>query len=256
MKKIISILLCIFSITYGLCAQETIIVGEIYDANTGVGIPNVNIYIQGSKIGTTSNAEGLFLLRAQLEQARTMIVSAVGYHTERFKIEPHTQSGVEIALREKVGNLGEIFITPKTNPALPLMEKVRAKRQENANLNMKQKEASTAIYVSDIQAKHLQRALWKNLQAGMIQQDSTYIIPLYWRHEQNDSTHEKAAFLTETDYQVLPDKAFKDKLIERLSTADIKQVKEDVLPFVRNPKELDIWSNDYFVQLAEMVKMG
>ena len=47
--------------------------------------------------------------------------------------------------------------------------------------------------------------------------------------------------------------SFKAKLIERLSTADIKQVKEDVLPFVRNPKELDIWSNDYFVQLAEMV---
>ena len=50
--------------------------------------------------------------------------------------------------------------------------------------------------------------------------------------------------------------SFKAKLIERLSTADIKQVKEDVLPFVRNPKELDIWSNDYVVQLAEMVKMG
>ena len=50
--------------------------------------------------------------------------------------------------------------------------------------------------------------------------------------------------------------SFKEKLIERLSTADIKHVKEDVLPFVRNPKELDIWSNDYFVQLAEMVKMG
>ena len=43
---------------------------------------------------------------------------------------------------------------------------------------------------------------------------------------------------------------FKEKLIERLSSADIKQVKEDVLLFVRNPKELDIWSNDYFVQLA------
>ena len=48
--------------------------------------------------------------------------------------------------------------------------------------------------------------------------------------------------------------SFEEKLIERLSTADIKQVKEDVLPFVRNPKELDIWSNDYFVQLAGMVK--
>ena len=48
--------------------------------------------------------------------------------------------------------------------------------------------------------------------------------------------------------------SFKDKLIERLSTADIKQVKEDVLPFVRNLKELDIWSNDYFVQLASLMK--
>ena len=49
--------------------------------------------------------------------------------------------------------------------------------------------------------------------------------------------------------------SFKAKLIERLSTADIKQVKEDVLSFVRNPKELDIWSNDYFVQLTEMVRV-
>ena len=48
---------------------------------------------------------------------------------------------------------------------------------------------------------------------------------------------------------------FKEKLIERLSAADIKQVKADVLPFVRNPKELDIWSNDYFVQLANMIKI-
>ena len=32
-------------------------------------------------------------------------------------------------------------------------------------------------------------------------------------------------------------------------------VKEDLLPFVRNPKELDIWSNDYFVLLADMVRI-
>ena len=48
---------------------------------------------------------------------------------------------------------------------------------------------------------------------------------------------------------------FKEKLVERLSTTDINQVKEDVLPFVRNPKDLDIWSNDYFVQLADMFQV-
>ncbi|MEE0908963.1 MAG: nucleotidyl transferase AbiEii/AbiGii toxin family protein, partial [Muribaculaceae bacterium] len=28
------------------------------------------------------------------------------------------------------------------------------------------------------------------------------------------------------------------------------------LPFLRNPEELHIWSNDYFLQLAGMMRMG
>ena len=47
---------------------------------------------------------------------------------------------------------------------------------------------------------------------------------------------------------------FLERLKERLATADINQVKADVMPFVRNPKELDIWSNDYFGQLAGMLR--
>lgn len=42
-------------------------------------------------------------------------------------------------------------------------------------------------------------------------------------------------------------------LKERFSKADIKQVKADVLPFVENIHELDIWSNDYFVRLCDMI---
>ena len=47
---------------------------------------------------------------------------------------------------------------------------------------------------------------------------------------------------------------FTDMLKERLATTDIQLVKADVMPFVRNPHDLDIWSNDYFLQLAGMVK--
>lgn len=43
-------------------------------------------------------------------------------------------------------------------------------------------------------------------------------------------------------------------LKERLASANINQVKSDVLPFIRNPKELAIWSNDYFIQLADMMR--
>ena len=44
------------------------------------------------------------------------------------------------------------------------------------------------------------------------------------------------------------------QLKDRLASTNINQVKSDVLPFVKNPKELGIWSNDYFVQLADMMK--
>ncbi|MEG1612385.1 MAG: nucleotidyl transferase AbiEii/AbiGii toxin family protein [Alistipes sp.] len=41
---------------------------------------------------------------------------------------------------------------------------------------------------------------------------------------------------------------------ERLATTDIKMVKRDVEPFIKNPQVLNIWSNDYFLQLADMIK--
>ncbi len=72
-------------------------------------------------------------------------------------------------------------------------------------------------------------------------------VPLYFAH-----LAERCRQFNNND--ITPE-LFKEKLKERLSKADIKQVKEDVLPFVRNPKDLDIWSNDYFVQLADMVRI-
>lgn len=47
---------------------------------------------------------------------------------------------------------------------------------------------------------------------------------------------------------------FMQLLRERLSTADINQVKQDVLPFVDRPSDLNIWSNDYFLQLADKLR--
>lgn len=43
-------------------------------------------------------------------------------------------------------------------------------------------------------------------------------------------------------------------LKEKIGTTDINVVKRDVMPFIQNPAELDIWSNDYFLQLADRIK--
>lgn len=43
-------------------------------------------------------------------------------------------------------------------------------------------------------------------------------------------------------------------LSEKLGSTDINMVKRDIMPFIQNPAVLDIWSNDYFLQLADRIK--
>ena len=35
----------------------------------------------------------------------------------------------------------------------------------------------------------------------------------------------------------------------------IKQVKADVMPFIKNPKDMTIWSNEYFQQKKKMINI-
>lgn len=91
---------------------------------------------------------------------------------------------------------------------------------------------------------------WKNRVKGRDWYDFEWYIhhntPLNFNH-----LHERTL---QFDQEDISKELFVEKLNQRLSTADINQVKADVLPFVRNPKELDIWSNDYFLQLASKIK--
>ena len=72
-------------------------------------------------------------------------------------------------------------------------------------------------------------------------------IPLDWNH-----LHER---ILQFNGQDLALEDFKEALRHRLASADISSVKNDVRPFLNNPAELDIWSNDYFLQLVDMMKI-
>jgi predicted nucleotidyltransferase component of viral defense system len=47
---------------------------------------------------------------------------------------------------------------------------------------------------------------------------------------------------------------FKTLLKERILKTDINAVKNDVRPFIKNPSEMEIWSTNYFLQLADMIR--
>lgn len=71
-------------------------------------------------------------------------------------------------------------------------------------------------------------------------------IPLDFNHLQ--------ARIKEFSGQDVDKETFLKQLRERLATADINMVKLDVVDFITNQHDLDIWSNDYFLQLADMIK--
>jgi predicted nucleotidyltransferase component of viral defense system len=47
---------------------------------------------------------------------------------------------------------------------------------------------------------------------------------------------------------------FKQLIKDKILKTNIEMVKNDVIPFIKNPSEMDIWSNDYFLQLADMIQ--
>ena len=73
------------------------------------------------------------------------------------------------------------------------------------------------------------------------------VVKLYFEH-----LRQRAEEFNNID---LSPELFKEMLIERLSSTDIEMVKNDVRPFVNNPHDLDIWSNDYFITLAGILEV-
>lgn len=91
---------------------------------------------------------------------------------------------------------------------------------------------------------------WKNRVKGR----DWYDFEWYVRHNVPLDFAHLAERVRQFNNEEIGPEAFMAQLKDRLASANINQVKSDVLPFVRNPKELDIWSNDYFIQLADIVK--
>jgi len=73
-------------------------------------------------------------------------------------------------------------------------------------------------------------------------------VPLNFRHLQERTVQFNGIEMNRLE--------FIDRLRSRLASTDINLVKQEVSPFIKDSKELEIWSNDYFIQLAGMLKYG
>ena len=52
----------------------------------------------------------------------------------------------------------------------------------------------------------------------------------------------------------LDEKKLMDILLKKIKDTDFIQAKADVLPFVKNPDSILIWSKDFFISLLDRLK--
>lgn len=210
-------ILCVLLLVPGVKANETIIIGEVYNVYTGEPIPAANVVLKGTKIGTSTNDEGLFMIRTDMDERHTLVISAVGYRKQRFEIMPGMQAGIDVALQEKVESLREIQVLPDDNEAMRIIDLVRGHREQNdrqfGGQISDRYEEYKYLYLSDIRAKHLERFLWRNMKEGIItREDSSMFLPLYISvgntQLQNGflsplTRQQTRCILTETDYEAV-----------------------------------------------------
>lgn len=90
---------------------------------------------------------------------------------------------------------------------------------------------------------------WKNRVKGR----DWYDFEWYVRHGIPLDFDHLAERILQFNHETIDRESFMILLKDKFASTNIEQVKKDVLPFIKHPEELKIWSNDYFLQLADMI---
>jgi len=64
----------------------------------------------------------------------------------------------------------------------------------------------------------------------------------------------RAEQISNFDQKKITIEIFMQMLKERIEKTNIEAVKNDVRPFLKNPQEMEIWSTEYFLHLANMIR--
>ncbi len=97
-------------------------------------LQNVSILIAGTKIGTTTDGDGSFMLTTSDDKNIVLEISSVGYQTKRVQLSK-LQTAIEVILEEENRGLNEVVIigygTEKKSQLIGSVSQINAKDIEN-----------------------------------------------------------------------------------------------------------------------------
>lgn len=115
-----------------LFAQQKIqLKGRVTDAETGDGMPFVNVYFRKTTIGTTTNFDGYFTL-SSTSPTDSLIASYVGYVARaKFVNQSLAEQTIDFQLTSEAFKLDEVVVLAGENPAFPIMRNVVKNKAKN-----------------------------------------------------------------------------------------------------------------------------
>src|SRR4030095_8195405 len=101
------LLSCLFAMIPSAVAQNRTISGKITDAN-GKGMPFVNVIVKGTKIGTTSNDQGVYSIDVPAG-SKTLVYSYAGYGTQEINLT--SSNAITVRMKPSVNELETVMVT-------------------------------------------------------------------------------------------------------------------------------------------------
>ena len=195
--------------------------GVVFDDETNEPIPFVNIWIQGTTIGTTSNIDGKFTLHT--DSCTTISFSSVGYVTQSKHVDLKSINYEwEIRLKKDIQNIAEIYVKPDYSYDEALFKKVLGHKKENSkNLTLFQKFSNydrTTVLLAANKNGNLQKFLKVPDSVLIREENGASYLPVYYSESLKNITQKG-----DTEVDIISD--HKDGILPNLN----KQIESIVL---------------------------
>ena len=144
-----SISFFIFHISFFTSAQTPIkISGKAYNAHTKEPLSFINIFLDKTTLGTTTDIDGKYIFEGK-KMSDTIVASCIGYEKMKIKITNAAAQIINFEMARTEINLTEIVIKAGENPAHPILRNIIKNKENNnkENLNSYQYEAYNKLEI-------------------------------------------------------------------------------------------------------------
>ncbi len=109
------IFIFVFFTIYAVNGQNYRVSGKVFDSENSLPLPFVNIVINNTQLGTTTDIDGKFSIKTSTP-ITTLHLSYVGYKPVNYKVGTETKN-LRIKMKPTEYELSEVVIIPGINPA-------------------------------------------------------------------------------------------------------------------------------------------